>query len=41
MVEWFEDMEWFDSSDRDDFEEYLLPICLEIKDLKSSSGSEE
>lgn len=36
MVEWFEDMEWFDSSDRDDFEEYLLPICLEIKDLKSA-----
>lgn len=37
MVEWFEDMGWFDSSDRDDFEEYLLPICLEIKDLKSAS----
>ena len=37
MVEWFEDMEWFDSTDRDDFEQYLLPICLELKDLKTTS----
>ncbi len=37
MVEWFEDMEWFDTNNRDDFEEYLLPICLEIKDLKTTS----
>lgn len=37
FVEWFEDMEWFDTTDRDEIEEYLLPICLEIKDLKTTS----
>lgn len=37
FVEWFEDMEWFDTTDRDEIEEYLLPICLEIKDLKTTN----
>lgn len=37
MVEWFEDMEWFGTDDRDDFEQYLLPICLELKNLKTTS----
>lgn len=37
MVEWFEDTEWFDTMDRDEIEEYLLPICLELKNLKTTS----
>lgn len=37
FVEWFEEAEWFDTTDRDEIEEYLVPICLELKDLRSTS----
>lgn len=37
FVDWFEEAEWFDTTDRDEIEEYLVPICLELKDLKSTS----
>lgn len=37
FVEWFEEAEWFDTTDRDEIEEYLVPVCLELKDLRSTS----
>lgn len=37
FVEWFEEAEWFDTTDRDEIEEYLVPICLELKELRSTS----
>lgn len=33
MLEWFEDYDWFETDDRTEIEKYVLPLCLEIKDL--------